>query len=153
MKFLGQFHGLGLQETILFQNLAVTLTEYVETAENLPVLSSHVRYLSAELVQMLLFSHAGPPGGFPVGQHPPLLPLVNYCMLLLLRFVRRRIAGRLSRMTAGAGGILTNVTTLGQGFAGLRAAAAVAVVRVTESGRRIQHEIIVIEEGFIAFSA
>jgi len=55
-------------------------------------------------------------------------------------------------MAAGPGGILTNVTTLGQGFAGLRAAAAIVAV-VTESGRRIQHVIVVIEEGFIALSA
>jgi hypothetical protein len=67
VKPLGQFQRLGFQEAILFQNLSVTLSEYVETAEYLPVLSSHVRHLSAELVQVLLFSHAGPSSRFPVG--------------------------------------------------------------------------------------
>jgi hypothetical protein len=69
-------------------------------------------------------------------------------MLLLFQFVRRRIAGSLA---ARGGGILTNVTPLRQGFAGLQAAAAAVVV--TESWRRIQHEITVTEEGFIAVSA
>lgn len=73
-----------LELRILVQEAIVGVEGVVELLDQLVVLIPEANHLRPELVQLLLLPHPGPPRGLPVGDHPPLLPLVDNAHLLLI---------------------------------------------------------------------
>ncbi|XP_020547618.1 uncharacterized protein LOC110011590 [Sesamum indicum] len=76
-----------LEPHILLNNFIVALQNVVQPVDEIMVLRPKTKKLGPELVQVPLLPHPRPPCGFPVGNHSPLLSLVDDAHLMLLGFV------------------------------------------------------------------
>lgn len=90
-KHLAEIRGLLFEPGILLKNPVVTLRHMVQLVYEAVVLISQANNLRPQLIQVLLLPHPRSAGGFSIGYHPSLLPLIDdaeLMMLLLLRLVR-----------------------------------------------------------------